>query len=155
NITIEVLLNLLNPANWTIEGILDSFAPIWEQSQIIIRPRAFGDSAAPFTLLVGSIKTSIFDVAAPILEDAELQWDLRRWFFGDPEPWPGAGTGWRNGTLVVGITDKSGFRAGTSIGGNLLLGLTRTIADVLSNQIEDSYDLFTGGTIDERGYRLP
>jgi hypothetical protein len=83
-------------------------------------------------------------VAAPILEDAELQWDLRRWFVGDPEPWPGAGTGWRNGTLFVGIVDKSGFREGTSIGGNLLLGLTRTIADVLSNHVEDSYDLFTG-----------
>jgi hypothetical protein len=154
-IPIEILLNLLNPANWTIEGILESFAPIWEQSQIVVRPRAFGDSVAPLTVLVGSIKTSIFDVAAPILEDAELQWDLRRWFVGDPEPWPGAGTGWRNGTLIVGITDKSGFRAGTSIGGNLLIGLTRTIADVLSNHVEDSYDLFTGGTIDERGYRLP
>jgi len=154
-ITIEVLLNLLDPAHWTIEGILDSFAPIWEQSQIVVKPSFLGDSVAPFTLLVGSIKTSIFDVAAPILEDAELQWDVQRWFVGDPEPWPGAGTGWRNGTLFVGIVDKSGFRTGTSIGGNLLLGLTRTIADVLSNHVEDSYDLFTGETIDERYYRLP
>lgn len=155
NITIEVLLNLLNPANWTIEGILASFAPIWAQSQIVVKPRAFGDSVAPLTLLVGSIKTSIFDVAAPILQDAELQWDLRRWFTGDPEPWAGAGTGWRNGTLFVGIVNKSGFREGTSIGGNLLTGLTRTIADVLSNHVEDSYDLFTGDTIDEMYYRLP
>jgi hypothetical protein len=124
-ITVEIILNLLNPAHWTIEGILDSFAPIWAQSQIVVKPRAFGDSVAPLTLLVGSIKTSIFDVAAPILEDAELQWDLRRWFVGDPEPWPGAGTGWRNGTLFVGIVNKSGFREGTSIGGNLL---TRTDA---------------------------
>jgi hypothetical protein len=55
----------------------------------------------------------------------------------------------------VGIVDKSGFRQGTSLGGNLLLGLTRTIASVLSNHVEDSYDLFTGETIDETGYRLP
>lgn len=74
---------------------------------------------------------------------------------GDPEPWPGAGTNWRNGTLFVRIVDKSGFRTGTSIGGNLATGLTRTIADVLSNHVEDSYDLFTGDTIDETGYRLP
>lgn len=105
--------------------------------------------------MVGSIRTSIFDVAAPILEDAELQWDLQRWFTGDPEPWPGAGTNWRNGTLFVGLADKSGFRTGTSIGGNLMTGLTRTIADVLSNHVEDSYNLFTGETIDETGYRLP
>lgn len=155
NISIDTLLQLLNPTHWSIEGLIEIFRNIWQQSQIIIKPRAFGDSVAPLTLLVGSIKTSIFDVAAPILEDAELQWDLRRWFTGDPEPWPGAGTGWRNGTLVVGIANKSGFRESTSIGGNLLTGLTRTIAGVLSNNVEDSYDLFTGGTIDQRYYRLP
>lgn len=155
NISIDTLLKLLNPANWNIPELIDIFRNIWQQSQIVIRPRSFGDSVAPLALVVGSIRTSIFDVAAPILEDAELQWDLRRWFKGDPEPWPGAGTGWRNGTLFVGIEDKSGFRKGTSIGGNLLTGLTRTIASVLSNHVEDSYDLFTGETIDETGYRLP
>ncbi|OBK04020.1 hypothetical protein A5637_13130 [Mycolicibacterium fortuitum] len=151
NISIADILELLDPANWNLGNLLD----IWQQSQIVVVPRNFGDSVAPLTLLVGSIRTSIFDVAAPILEDAELQWDLRRWFKGDPEPWPGAGTGWRDGTLFVRIVDKSGFRQGTSIGGNLLTGLTRSIASVLSNHVEDSYDLFTGETIDETGYRLP
>lgn len=155
NIDIESILGLLNPANWTLEGVVDALLGFWQQSQIVIKPRIFGDSAAPLALVVGSIKTNIFDVAAPIMEDAELQWDLRRWLTGDPEPWPGAGTNWRNGTLMVGIVDKSGFRQGTSLGGNLLTGLTRTIADLLSNHVEDSYDLFTGGTIDETGYRLP
>jgi hypothetical protein len=155
NIDIDSILSLLNPANWTLEGVVDALLGFWQQSQIIIKPRAFGDSVAPLALVVGSIRTNIFDVAAPILEDAELQWDLRRWLTGDPEPWPGAGTNWRNGTLMVGIVDKSGFRQGTSLGGNLLTGLTRTIADLLSNHVEDSYDLFTGETIDETGYRLP
>jgi hypothetical protein len=145
NIDIGDLLQLLDPANWTIGGVVDALLGFWQQSQIVIKPRNFG----------GSIKTSIFDVAAPILEDAELQWEVRRWLTGDPEPWPGAGTNWRNGTLFVGIVDKSGFRSGTSIGGNLLTGLTRTFASVLSNHVEDSYDLFTGETIDETGYRLP
>lgn len=151
NISIDAIMNLLNPAGWTLENL----SHIWQQSQIVVRPRSFGDSVAPLALVVGSIRTSIYDVAAPIMEDAELQWDLQRWFKGDPEPWPGAGTGWRNGTLFVGIDDKSGFRKGTSIGGNLLTGLTRSIASVLSNHVEDSYDLFTGETIDETGYRLP
>lgn len=155
NIDITDLLKLLDPANWTIEGVVDILLNFWQQSQIVIKPRQFGDSVAPLALVVGSINTSIFDVAAPILEDAELQWEVHRWLTGDPEPWPGAGTNWRNGTLFVGIVDKSGFRQGTSIGGNLLTGLTRSIADLLSNHVEDSYDLFTGDTIDERGYRLP
>lgn len=153
NLDVADILGLLDPANWN----LGSLFHIWEQSQIVIKPRQFGDSVAPLALVVGSIKTSIFDVAAPILEDAELQWELRRYLDGDPEPWPGAGTNWRNGTLVVGIVDKSGFRQGTSLGGNLLLGLTRTIADILddSNNVEDSYDLFTGDPIDDSSYRLP
>ncbi|SKL41136.1 Bacteriophage protein [Mycobacteroides abscessus subsp. massiliense] len=155
NIDIGTLFKLLDPANWNIPELVDIFLNIWQQSQIVVVPRTFGDSVAPLSLVVGSIKTSIFDVAAPIMEDAELQWDLRRWKTGDPEPWPGAGTNWRNGTLFARIVDKSGFRTGTSIGGNLATGLTRTIADVLSNHVEDSYDLFTGDTIDETGYRLP
>lgn len=155
NISIENILSLLNPANWTIEGLIDAFLGFWQQSQIVIKPRNFGDSSAPLALVVGSIRTSIFDVAAPILEDSEMQWEVRRYLTGDPEPWEGAGTNWRNGTLMVGIVDKSGFRTGTSLGGNLLTGLTRTIANLLSNHVEDSYDLFTGETIDETGYRLP
>jgi hypothetical protein len=155
NLDIADILGLLDPANWSIEGLIDGLLGIWEESQIVIKPRIFGDSAAPLALLVGSINTNIHEVSAPILEDAELQWDVRRYLTGDPEPWPGAGTNWRNGTLMVGIVDKSGFRQGTSLGGNLLTGLTRTIADLLSNNVEDSYDLFTGDTIDETGYRLP
>ncbi|MGZ9830220.1 Gp37-like protein, partial [Tsukamurella ocularis] len=155
NINVDGILNLLNPDNWTIEGMLDGLTHLWHESQIVVIPRHFGDSVAPLALIVGSINTSWFDVAAPILEDAELQIVTRRWKNGDPEPWPGAGTNWRQGQLFVGIEDKSAFRRGTSIGGNLLTGFTRTIADVMSNHVEDSYDLFTGDTIDETGYRLP
>ncbi|MCK0174809.1 hypothetical protein [Mycolicibacterium sp. F2034L] len=155
NIDVGDLLALLDPDNWTIGGLADAFLGFWEQSQIVIKPRFFGDSAAPLALVVGNIKTSIFDVAAPILEDAEMQWDLRRWFTGDPEPFPGAGTNWRNGTLFVDIIDKSGFRTGTSLGGNIALGLSRTVADLVSNHVEDSYDLVTGETIDETGFRIP
>lgn len=155
NINLDALFDLLNPANWNIPEIAENLRTLWHQSQIVVKPRNFGDSVAPPALVVGSIRTSLFDVAAPIMEDAELQWDLRRWFDGDPEPWPGAGTNWRNGTLMVGIVDKSGFRTGTSIFGNLFTGLQRSIADLLSNHVEDSYNLFTGETIDETGYRLP
>jgi len=148
NITIPS--DLLDPTTWPSNPL-----DLWAQSQIIVMPRSIGDSVAPLSLIVGSIRTSWFDVAAPILEDSELQLWTRRWINGDPEPWPGAGTNFRQGTLFVDIVDKSGFRQGTSIGGNLLTGLTRSIASVLSNHVEDSYDMMTGETIDETGYRLP
>lgn len=142
--------DLLDPDTWPANPL-----DLWAQSQIIVMPRKIGDSVAPLALVVGSIRTPWLEIAQPILEDAELQLWTRRWLTGDPEPWPGAGTGFRNGTLLVDIVDKSGFRQGTSIGGNLLTGLTRSIASVLSNHVEDSYDLITGQTIDETGYRLP
>ena len=148
NITIPS--DLLDPDTWPSNPL-----DLWAQSQIVVMPRKIGDSIAPLSLVVGSIRTSWFDVAAPILEDAELQLWTRRWLTGDPEPYPGGGTAWRSGTLFVDIRDKSGFRQGTSIGGNLLTGLTRSISSVLSNHVEDSYDMMTGETIDQTGYRLP
>jgi hypothetical protein len=148
NITIPS--DLLDPDTWPANPL-----DLWQQSQIVVMPRKIGDSIAPLALVVGSIRTSWFDVAAPILEDSELQLWTRRWLTGDPEPYPGGGTAWRSGTLFVDVVDKSGFRQGTSIGGNLLTGLTRSLASVLTNHVEDSYDLLTGDTIDETGYRLP
>ena len=142
--------DLLDPDTWPADPL-----DLWAESQIVVIPRKIGDSVAPLALVVGSIRTSWYDVAAPILEDAELQLWTRRWLTGDPEPYPGGGTAWRSGTLFVDIVDKSGFRQGTSIGGNLLTGLTRSIASVLTNHVEDTYDLVTGDTIDEEGYRLP
>jgi hypothetical protein len=43
NLDIADILGLLNPANWN----LGSLFHIWEQSQIVIKPRHFGDSVAP------------------------------------------------------------------------------------------------------------
>lgn len=150
NINLSFFDDLLDPDHWPVNPL-----DLWQQSQIVVKPRKIGDSIAPLALVVGSIRTSWFDVAAPILEDAEMQIVTRRWLTGDPEPYPGGGTNWRNGTLFVDIVDKSGFRQGTSIGGNLATGLTRSIASLLSNHVEDTYDLITGETIDETGFRLP
>jgi hypothetical protein len=154
NISIANILGLLNPANWTIDNLLNLFG-IWNQSQIVVVPKAIGTSVEPFALAVGSIRTSFFDVAAPILEDAELQMVTRRYLTGDPEPFPGAGTAWRNGTLFVDFVNKSGYRSGTSLGGNLLTGLTRTIGSLTANNVEDSYNLFTGAQYDTNQFRLP
>ncbi|GGF39182.1 Gp37-like protein [Williamsia phyllosphaerae] len=128
---------------------------LWAQTQIVPMPKPIGSSVAPTTIITGNIKQSWFDVMAPILEDAELMIKTRRFLKGDPEPWPGAGTNWRQGTLFVDIVDKSGWQAGTSLGGNLATGLLRSIANVTSNYVEDSYDLITGAPVDTTGYKLP
>lgn len=137
-----------DPANWG--------PGLWAQAQIVPMPRKLSDAIAGLsTIITGDIKQSWWDVMAPRLEDAEMMIVTRRYLAGDPEPWPGAGTGWRQGTLFVDIVDKSGYRSGTSLGGNLATGLARTIANVTSNYVEDSYDLLTGDPVDTTGYRLP
>lgn len=140
-------LDLLDPSTWS--------GGLWADAQIVPVPKPIGTSVAPTTIITGTIKQSWLDVMAPILEDAELMVYPRRFLTGDPEPFPGAGTSWRNGTLFVDIIDKSGWRSGTSIGGNLATGLSRTIAGVTSNYVEDSYDLLSGAPVDVSGYRIP
>ncbi|WVX88673.1 minor tail protein [Gordonia phage Birdsong] len=139
--------DLLDQSTWS--------GGLWAQAQIVPVPRKLTSSVAPTTIITGTIKQSWWDVMAPILEDAELMIVTRRFKKGDPEPWAGAGTNWRQGTLFVDIVDKSGWRSGTSIGGNLATGLARTIANVTSNYVEDSYDLLTGAPVDTSGYKLP
>ena len=129
-------LDILNPTNWA--------GGLWAESQIVVKPGTLGGSAAPTTFITGNIKQDWLSIAQPILEDAELMLDLWRWRDGDPEPWPGAGTNWRQGQLFVDIIDKSGYRSGTSLFGNLASGLARTIAGVTTDYVEDSYDLITG-----------
>ncbi|MDT0223461.1 hypothetical protein [Gordonia sp. AC31] len=138
---------LTDPSTWT-EGL-------WDQAQIVPMPKLLGETTAPATIITGQIKQPWLDIMQPILEDAEMMIKPRRFKTGDPEPFPGAGTGWRNGTLFVDIVDKSGFRTGTSLGGNLATGLARTIANVTSNYVEDTYDLLTGEPVDVEGYKLP
>lgn len=140
-------LDVLDPSTWS--------GGLWAQSQIVVMPGRLSDSIAPTTIITGTIKQPWLDVMAPILEDAELQVVTRRWLKGDPEPWAGAGTNWRNGTLFVDIVDKSGWQTGTSLGGNLATGLVRSIAGVTSNYVEDTYDLLTGEPANVDGYKRP
>lgn len=135
----------LNPAAWAGMTFLN-----WP---IVVKPGSIGEDSSPWTIVTSRMK-SWHEMAAPVLDDAELYVECRRWLTGDPPPWDGAPS-LRNGTLVVDIIDKSGFREGTSLGGSLVAGLARTVADIVSDDVEDSYDLITGEPTPPEGYRIP
>lgn len=135
----------LNPAAWA--GMTFTNWPI------VVKPGSILDDSSPWTIVTSRMK-SWHEMAAPVLDDAELYVECRRWLTGDPPPWDGAPT-LRNGTLVIDIVDKSGFREGTSLGGSLITGLARTVADTIGDDVEDSYDLITGEPTPPAGYRIP
>lgn len=156
---LALMLNLmrLNLTNFNLGADpLDPAGPagsgsFWAESQIVVKPLKLSDDVSPMTILTAAMD-SWWDIAEPVIEDGELFVERRRYLTGDPEPWPGAGTNFRNGTLIVDVVDKSGYRSGTSIGGNLITGLTRMFASTAGNEVEDTYDLFTG-EVDPTVYR--
>ena len=157
---LALMLNLmrLNLTNFNLgSDPLDPAGPagtssFWAQSQIVVKPLKLLNDVSPPTIITAAMD-SWWDVAEPIIDDGELFVERRRWLTGDPEPWPGAGTNFRNGTLIVDIVDKSGFRSGTSLGGNLMSGLGRVLASTSGNSVEDSYNLFTGA-VDTSKFRI-
>ncbi|MFI6168851.1 phage tail protein [Nocardia sp. NPDC051052] len=116
----------LNPATW-----FD-----WDQSQwpIVVAPGTLLSDTSLWCI-INSRWTNFFDLAKPILDDAELMVVCRRWLEGDPLPWPGARL--RNGALVVDIVDRSGWYSGaTSAGGTMWDGLRRTVFQMATDLVE-------------------
>lgn len=119
----------LNPASWTSGLNMSNWS-------VVVAPHSFMSDLQDGILwsFVGSRFKNYFDLAKPIVEDAELSFQVRRYLDGDPPPWPGANL--RNGCLVVDLVDKSGYYTGTSNGGNLWDGLQRTVANFASDFID-------------------
>lgn len=91
---------------------------------------------------VGAIVHSRFknmhEVSKKIVADAQLSWEPRRWFTGDPPPWPGANL--RNGCIVWDLIDKSGWNTGTSFGGNIFEGLFRELINIGADGITENVE---------------
>lgn len=121
----------LNPSSWTA-GLDQSN---WS---IVVKPLRFMDalaSGAPMVLLASRWKTA-HEAIADMLADGEFSLQWRRWFEGDPEPWPGANIG--HGALVLDVVDKSGVYEGTANGGTWMDGFTRAIRDFSDDLYEDT-----------------
>ena len=91
---------------------------------------------------VGAIVHSRFknmhDVSKKIVADAQLSWEPRRYFDGDPPPWPGANL--RNGCIVWDLINKSGWTTGTSFGGNIFEGLFRELINIGADGITENVE---------------
>ncbi|UQE73835.1 hypothetical protein MYK68_13960 [Gordonia sp. PP30] len=128
----------MNPMSWLVGGLDMS---TWD---VVVKPTTLLEDLDAGTVwcLVNSRFRNWTDLAAPILDDAELTVVTYRWRAGDPEPWPGAVIG--DGALVVDIVDNSRHREGAANGGTVFDGLTRTMREAVGDLIEDTEILLTG-----------
>ncbi|MEU1526350.1 phage tail protein [Nocardia rhamnosiphila] len=136
----------LDPSTWG--GSLDM-----SDWSVVVKPHSFMDDLEDgilWSILMSRFK-NWHDLAKPILEDAELSVQWRRYLPGDPDPIPGKTL--RHGALVIDIVDKSGYYIGTSNGGTLWDGLARTVAQFASDFIDSTLDL--AADVDVAEYRVP
>lgn len=120
---------------------------------VVVKPHSFMDDLEDgilWAILISRFK-NWHDIARPILDDAELSVQWRRYLPGDEQPIPGQTL--RPGALVVDIVDKSGYYIGTSNGGTLWDGLVRTVAQFASDFIDTTLDL--AADVDVPEYRIP
>ena len=122
----------MDQSNWASMGLDQS---TW---QIVVAPLSFIDAMA--SGVVWSVATArwtnFHDMASLVADDAEISITCRRWLTGDDEPWPGAIL--RHGALVIDFVDKSGIMVGTSHGGDIFDGLTRTAVEFADDFIDST-----------------
>ena len=111
---------------------------------IVVKPESFIDALASGVVwgVATSRWTNFHDMAWPMCEDAEISITCTRYLEGDPDPWDGFTAGdIRYGTIVVSFEDKSGIMVGTSNGGTVFDGLTRTVIEFADDFIDSSLDV--------------
>lgn len=136
----------LDPSAWVPADV--------SQWSVVVKPHSFMDDledGITWALLISTFN-NWFELAAPILEDAELSVQWRRYLAtDDDQPIPGQTL--RHGCLVLDIVDKSGYYTGTSNGGTLWDGLIRAVANFVADFIDPVVEEIA--SIDEPFYRLP
>lgn len=157
----SLLINLWreNASLWTLPDDpmkLENWTQGFDMSTwtVVVKPGSFAEwmnKGVPWGILTSRFKYW-HEAAAAMLADGELSLRWRRWFTGDPAPWPGARV--RHGALVVWVEDKSGVLSGTSNGGTLFDGLTRTIRSYTEDFVENIEQTITDMPV-KSAYRLP
>lgn len=147
-----------NPLDIT-EWMGPSFDPSFWRN--IVKPFGIVSDNSNTTIVFARFKPW-FDVAKPILADAQLTVTCRRYLPTQGDPHPFAATAGllgldsdqvanlatliplRNGCLVWDIVDNSGWGTETAFGGSLLTGLIRAAVSIGGNGFTEGVDVFTG-----------
>ncbi|OZF40744.1 hypothetical protein CH296_00360 [Rhodococcus sp. 14-2496-1d] len=114
---------------------------------VVVKPISFIESMASGAIWGAAISRmkNWYEMAKSMLEDGEITPYVRRWFNGDPPPWPGAVV--KHGALVVSFEDRSGTFTGTAAGGTMFDGLFRTFEQFASDFIDTTTQLVTDTAI--------
>ena len=96
-----------------------------------VKPVEFFEDKSLPSVVYSRFKT-FHDCVAPILADAQLTIDCRRYLPGDPDPMPGPLSNLRYGCLVFEVKDQSGWNQETSFFGTMTGGLRRSIRRIVS-----------------------
>jgi hypothetical protein len=155
--------NPLDITEWMGPGFLPRF---WRN---VVKPFPLLGDNTPITICHSRFK-SFYEVAKPILEDAQLTLVCRRYLAGeDPHPFADlAGElnipvvedlfsliPLRHGCLVWDIEDRSGWGTETAFGGSLLTGLIRAVVNIASDGVTEGVDVFTGDATYPGEYYTP
>lgn len=104
---------------------------------MVVKPVTYAEDKS-LTAIVSSRFKYFHDCVIPILNDAQLTIDCRRYLEGDPDPIPGKKL--RHGCLVFEVLDKSGWNKETSFGGSIKRGLDRYKARVKADGFSEGFD---------------
>lgn len=142
-VTTTLFVNLLRKNNslWMVpDDPLDLgqwFDLDMSEWNIAVKPVKMLDDNSLTSVISSRFKT-FHDCVLPVLEDAQLTIDCRRYLEGDPDPIPGKKL--RHGCLVVDVQDKSGWNKQTSFFGNTKNGLIRQIRRIGSDGLTEGLD---------------
>lgn len=121
---------------------------------MVVKPMSFLDAMASGCLWGVALSRfkNFHEMARAMMADGEIACVIRPWLEGDPEPWPGANL--RHGTRVVSFEDRSGVFTGTSHGGSIFDGLTRTVREFVEDMIDANESILTDTAIPPEYYEV-
>jgi len=122
---------------------------------MVVKPISFVDAMASGCLWGIAISRfkNFHEMAKAMMADGEIAVVIKPWLNGDPPPWPGAPT-LRHGTRVVEFVDRSGTFTGTSHGGTIWDGLTRTVTEFVGDMIDPVVSTSTDASIPPEYYEV-
>lgn len=152
-VSMMILLNLIRIEGnlWTLPDDpfdLGSWASSWDWStwQVLIKAKAFDFDDSSTWSLCATRMQRMDQVIADAMEDGQLFMSYRRIMTIDGEtPDVDGVETCRNGTLVLEVVDRSGYYSedGTSTGGGILGGFTRTLVGFASGFVENIENTFS------------